>query len=56
MNQVIDYRKLAIESLTIQQIRSRLHLIKDEQYRLHQEQVELKWMYYALDTELKTRP
>ncbi|CAL9975670.1 hypothetical protein VPHD260_0072 [Vibrio phage D260] len=50
-----DFRERPIEQLTKQQIKSRLHLVRDEQVRLKQEQEELKRMEEALMKEMWRR-
>ncbi|CAM0064905.1 hypothetical protein VPHD409_0075 [Vibrio phage D409] len=55
MPETQDLREVPLEQLTKQQIRSRLHLIRDEQVRLKQEQLELDRMENALMKEMWNR-
>ncbi|QZI86664.1 hypothetical protein SIPHO041v1_p0071 [Vibrio phage 234P1] len=55
MPETQDLREVPLEQLTKQQIRSRLHLIRDEQVRLKQEQLELDRMENALMKEMWSR-
>lgn len=55
MPEVNDLREKELSELTDQEIKSRLHLIRDEQVRLAAEQVELKRMESALIKEMWSR-
>lgn len=55
MPEVKDLREVPLTKLTTQQIRSRLHLIRDEQVRLAAEQLELNRMENALMKEMWKR-
>lgn len=54
-NETVDLRKVPVETLTDQQIKSRLHIIRDEQVRLRGEQWELTRMETKLMTEMHKR-
>ena len=51
MPETQDLRNMPLAELTEQQIKSRLHLIRDEQVRLKAEQLELNRMENALMKE-----
>tara|TARA_Y100001956_G_scaffold80645_1_gene96255 strand:- start:2650 stop:2823 length:174 start_codon:yes stop_codon:yes gene_type:complete len=55
MSEVNDLTAVPLAELTDQQIKSRLHLVRDEQVRLSAEQVELKRMENALMKEMWKR-
>jgi len=55
ITEVTDLREKPIESLTVQEIKSRMHLITDATKELHKEINELNRMYLSLETELGKR-
>lgn len=55
MPETYDLRKKPLSALTAQEIKSRLHLIRDEQVRLKEEQLELTRMENALVKEMWSR-
>ncbi len=55
MPETYDLRNKPLSELTAQEIKSRLHLIRDEQVRLKEEQLELARMENALTKEMWSR-
>lgn len=55
MPEVKDLREMPLNKLTTPQIKSRLHLIRDEQVRLKEERLELDRMETALVKEMWSR-
>ncbi len=55
MPETYDLRNKPLSELTAQEIKSRLHLIRDEQVRLKKEQLELARMENALTKEMWSR-
>ncbi len=55
MPETYDLRNKPLSELTAQEIKSRLHLIRDEQVRLKEEQLELDRMENALTKEMWSR-
>lgn len=55
MPETYDLRKKPLSELTAQEIKSRLHIIRDEQVRLKEEQLELDRMENALVKEMWSR-
>ncbi len=55
MPETYDLRNKPLSELTAQEIKSRLHLIRDEQVRLKKEQLDLARMENALTKEMWSR-